>query len=176
MTIQTHTRDGKSCARCGHPEQHTDMVGCLHDDGRGGYCDCPAFVDPETQAQDERTLTEATGIGTTQANLAEGRRRRDEGTARAGDGAPAVLVSAWKAKAQEALDRLVATGEPFSADDLVLGNETLGVEAVGEPPHPNLLGALFRVLSASGKVQPVGYQSSVRPSAHARVQRIWVRA
>jgi hypothetical protein len=139
------------CLNCGHAAKHTDLVGCLSTDTPEGYCDCTTFV-PERAAAERR-------------DLSEGRALRDQGTAVAGDDAPAVLVSDWKAKAAEAMETLIQGGTEFSADDLVA--------IAGEPPVPNMLGGLFLGASRGNRIQPVGFTQSARPSAHARVQRTW---
>lgn len=98
-------------------------------------------------------------------DLEEGRALRDDGASHAGDGAPAALTSGWRVKADECIDRLAKDGREFSADDLVA--------EVGEPPVPNMLGGVFLSASKRGMIRTVGYRQGQRPSAHARVQRVW---
>lgn len=151
----------ETCRTCHHPaEEHTATAGCVAQDAAGVWCVCQSFVAPAAPAAP---------VDVQRAGLAEGRRLRDEGAERAGDGTAGVLASAWREKAREALERLAATAsDPFSADDLV--------ELVGEPPVPNMLGALFLSASRRDVIQPVGFTVSRRPSAHARAQRTWRKA
>lgn len=145
------------CPKCQHDARHSGLVGCLE-----SGCDCD--LGPEQIAtlleasEDQRDLTQKEG-------LTEGRARRDVGAAAAGDAAPAVLVSAWRADADQALDDLVEGGQEFSADDLVA--------IAGEPPVPNMLGGLFLGAARRGEIHAVGFRQATRPSAHARVQRTW---
>lgn len=139
------------CKTCQHgPSDHSPMVGCYAatDDGKG-FCNCPQYVAPPSRNE---TLT-------------EGRARRDDGMAKAGTGTPGVLSSDWRDKAAEAMAELAATGEEFSADDLV--------EKVGPPPHPNMLGPTFGNAARADLINAVGFRQATRASAHARVQRTW---
>jgi hypothetical protein len=86
----------------------------------------------------------------------------------AGTTAPGALVTAWKAKANKALEELIREGSYFSADDLV--------ELVGMPPRPNMLGGVFIGARRAGLIKPMGYTQASRPEAHARVQRTWAGA
>ena len=141
-----------TCRDCRHPEaQHTTLSGCLaqpEDEGRE-FCPCAQFVPEEAPV----------------ADLAEGRRRRDEGTEAAGSGIAGALASAWRVKAAQAMASLAASGEEFSADDLVA--------IAGEPPVPNMLGAVFLAASRADQINAVGFTQAARPSARARVQRTW---
>ena len=133
------------CERCTHPERdHSKLTGCLIGVRSGEYCPCAGFVP---------TLAEA------------GRRLREEGMARAGTGVNLVSADAWRSKAREALDVLVANGQPFTADDVV--------ELAGLPPHPNMLGPVFVACARTGRIHRVGYQPGGRASAHRRVQAVW---
>ena len=139
------------CDKCGHPTR--DHAPFCTWDGchcRGGELDGQLSLDDAF------------------AGLTEGRRRRDEGTAIAGTGAPAFLVSAWQDAAERALATLIRRGDVFSADDLV--------ELAGEPPVPNMLGGLFIAARRQERIRPVGYRQGCRPAAHARVQRVWTAA
>jgi hypothetical protein len=100
-------------------------------------------------------------------DVEEGRRLRDEGTEHAGDGAPAVEASAWKAEAHDALDALIKESRLFTADDIVA--------LAGEPPEPNMLGGLFLRASQSKRIVAVGLRQSKRPKAHGRKQQTWMR-
>lgn len=142
---------------CGHTHaMHTSLAGCL-DAADRGWCDCNAYV-PATPDISEPTPTRT-------ETLAQGRAARDEGIAQAGTGAPGVLVEAWRAKAQEALEDMAEKGLTFSADDVV-------AEA-GLPPVPNMMGGLFVAAWRAGVIVPAGFSQATRAASHARVQRLW---
>lgn len=137
------------CLNCRHAaDSHTDTVGCLVATSSTSYCTCTKFVQPN--------VTDG---------LAVGRTLRDEGAARAGDGAPGVLAADWRTKASEALFALATSGGVFSADDVV--------ERAGMPPVPNMLGGLFLGARKANVIEAVGFAQSTRPAAHARMQRTW---
>lgn len=91
-----------------------------------------------------------------------GRALRDEGVAIADENAD----QWWKATADQAIDHLAATGRPFSADDV----RALGVP---DPVSPRAWGARFLAASKQGRITPVGYVQSARPSVHAHPIRLW---
>lgn len=96
--------------------------------------------------------------------LAEARARRDSGRQQAVHG----THPAWKVAAEAELDRLAATGRPFTADDLW--------EAVGSPmasASSNSVGALFSAACKAGRIIPIGFTQTRRASGHARVIRQW---
>jgi hypothetical protein len=91
-----------------------------------------------------------------------------------------VAASAWRDKAKTTMDALIASELEFSADDLVNGMASgvppaprHAIAGAGEPPVPNMLGALFLATARRNQIRPVGFTQSTRPSAHARVQRTW---
>lgn len=93
-------------------------------------------------------------------DLAEGRRRRDAGTAR-------VLNAAegWRDDAYAWLGAL-PSGALVTSTDLV--------EALGMPPSPNAVGAVMRSAGTQGLLEPTDtYVSSPRPSCHAAIVRVW---
>lgn len=140
------TSDPTACNTCAHTSaEHSTLVGCLADG-----CGCQHYA-----------LAPAQG-------LQEGRQRRDEGVEAAGSTVPAVLASAWKVKAAEAMEELIRYGSHFSADDLVA--------IAGMPPRPNMLGGVFISARKAGLIRPAGYTQATRPEAHARVQRTWAGA
>lgn len=152
MTIQT-------CEECGHPEpEHTDLSGCLVESA-GEWCPCSAYVEEPTPAQEAQAVVR---------DVAEGRRRRDHGATIAGSGEPALVSEVWKAKAREAVAQMAKEGWTFSADDLV--------DRVGLPPVPAMLGGVFLAASRRHLIQPVGWVTASRPSAHGRPQRTWTGA
>lgn len=140
--------NASNCTTCSHlATEHGGIAGCLVETAPGSYCTCKAL-----------TLAPASG-------LEEGRARRDEGMERAGTGTPGVLASDWRAKAATAMDELAASGEEFSADQLV--------EKAGPPPHPNMLGPTFANAARADLINAVGFRQATRASAHARIQRTW---
>lgn len=89
---------------------------------------------------------------------------RDEAAAAAENS----LDTRWRLWAQAELDRLIASGEPFTADDLRA--------VVGDPPdgkHRNGIGGLFLRASKAGRIVMAGYQPSTRREARQRVLRVW---
>lgn len=168
------------CARstCGHDAtQHSGLAGCLAVEGTT-YCPCPVLLDPVAMPEGARRLGQVAGrVRANQAavvqdfasglaqGLQEGRQRRDEGMEAAGSNVAGPIASAWRSKAAEALATLAATGDEFSADDLVA--------IAGEPPVPNMLGPLFAKAARQDVIRAVGFTQGTRPKAHARVQRTW---
>jgi hypothetical protein len=75
----------------------------------------------------------------------------------------------WKQLADAAIDRLAATGKPFTADDI----RDLGVP---DPSSPKAWGARMLSAAKSGRIRRVGYQPSRRPSVHAHPVAVWVGA
>lgn len=135
---------------CGHDRaEHSTLVGCLADG-----CTCERWTTVLAAWPDQ--------------GIQEGRALRDAGVAAAGSTAPGALVTAWKAKANKALEELIREGSYFSADDLV--------DLVGLPPRRNMLGGVFIGARRAGLIKPVGYTQASRPEAHARVQRTWAGA
>ncbi len=53
----------------------------------------------------------------------------------------------------------------FTAEDLV--------SYIGEPPHPNAVGAAMHSLARELKLIRVGYRPAKRPSRHAGVVAVW---
>lgn len=86
-----------------------------------------------------------------------------KGVARQADAADTWAISAWRT----AILYLASTGRPFSADD---GHE-LGTPAVD---RPSALGGLFSGAVRAGRIRPVGYTVSRRPSRHGGAQRVYV--
>lgn len=87
---------------------------------------------------------------------------KQDGTSRADASADAW----WKATADQAIDHLAATGQPFTADDV----RDLGVP---DPSSPKAWGARFLSASRQGRIVRVGYQPSRRLSVHAHPVAVW---
>lgn len=99
-------------------------------------------------------------------DLGSGETLRDNGVTAAGSTTPG--ADTWRADADAALEILAQSRTEFSADDLVA--------LVGPPPHPNMLGATFLVASRAGLIVCTGITTGKRPTAHARMQRLWTGA
>jgi len=73
---------------------------------------------------------------------------------------------AWRVAAEAALERLAASGQTFTAEDV---REEVGVLTGRE----NALGGVIRRAAQAGRIVTVGYRPAARPGAHARVLRVW---
>ena len=73
----------------------------------------------------------------------------------------------WVSDAASLIRLMAETREQFTSDDV---RSVLPV-----PPHPNCLGAAFRIVSQSGGIRRVGFTTSRTASAHARVVGVWAR-
>jgi len=72
---------------------------------------------------------------------------------------------------ERALDELIELGLPFTSDDI---HALLPEDC--EPHSPNLIPALIGSWRCLGKITPVGWTTSTRPSRHAAAVRVWVAA
>lgn len=90
--------------------------------------------------------------------LFDGIRRRDAGMESVRTNDPAE----FQAAAREAIERLAATGRPFTSDSL------RGLVDV-EPHHVNAWGAAVAAAVNEGRIVNVGYRKSSRPAANGRV-------
>lgn len=91
-----------------------------------------------------------------------GKTLRDEGTA-------LVLEHeepAWKEEAYRVIETLAAKGEPFTSEDVWANIST-------PPAHHNSMGAVMNGAAKRFSIQVLGYRQAQRPSAHARVLRVW---
>ncbi len=87
----------------------------------------------------------------------------DAALKRVEDNAPAD----WKFRAERAVRRLAAEGEPFTTDDVW--------KLVGTPPEPRALGAVMVAVRRSGGIVPTGeFRRSNRPECHKRDVKVWV--
>lgn len=75
----------------------------------------------------------------------------------------------WVRAADQAIDQLAATGQPFTADDV----RALGIP---DPESPKAWGARFNTAARTGRIRRVGYVPSRRPSVHAHPIAQWVGA
>lgn len=84
---------------------------------------------------------------------------------------PADLVEVdawWASGARQAIETLAAVGLPFTAD--ALREDPFNLP---DPHHPSQIGAAFRAASQAGLIRPVGYATSLVPSRHGGVVRLW---
>lgn len=72
---------------------------------------------------------------------------------------------AWKTACDLAIARLALTGQEFTAEDVR--------RAVGDPHHPNAMGARFNVAAKQGVIEHVGYRKPARASRHAAPIGVW---
>lgn len=91
---------------------------------------------------------------------------RDEGAA---DALAAASVPARRLL-DEALDRLIARGGEFCADDL---HDLVNVDQLPLSGGHNVVGATFLRAAKAGRIRKVGYRPSTRPSSHGRVVAVW---
>jgi len=96
-------------------------------------------------------------------DLAEGRRRRDEGVHKV---TMAAVEDPWWTNAQRAIRALCDYGAPFSSNE---------VRAYcGDPPRANAMGALFRWAKQAGLIEFKGELARADHAAgHARVTLLW---
>lgn len=73
----------------------------------------------------------------------------------------------WREQACGAMDLLAANGSPFDS-------MTLTELGVPDPHHPGQWGALFRVYSTRGLIEPLGFEYSRRPTRSGGICRTWV--
>lgn len=78
----------------------------------------------------------------------------------------------WKEAADEALRELAATGDQFSADDLV---ERIGPPDLTRTPNGrnNSIGAVFSRARHAGLIEVVGYTRSTTPTRKGGLIRVW---
>jgi hypothetical protein len=86
---------------------------------------------------------------------------RDEGIHRIDANTPAE----WKLEVDLAIAKCARTMTTFTAEDVRA--------LIPEPPHPNALGARFRIARDSGAIVKIGYQQSQRPSRHSNYVSVW---
>jgi hypothetical protein len=72
---------------------------------------------------------------------------------------------AWRNAADWALNVLVETGRPFTAEDICA--------LAGRPSRPNAIGARIHAAARRGRIERCGYARSTRPSRRASVVAVW---
>lgn len=73
--------------------------------------------------------------------------------------------------AREVLDRLIDSGQRFTADDVRAGIPE-GIEA----HSPNVLPSVIGMAARQGRIVPAGFVNSHRPSRHAGRLMVWIAA
>lgn len=94
--------------------------------------------------------------------ILDGSQELDKALARAHAGAP----EDWKSRARAALEGLIASGLPFTTDDVWA--------VLRHPPEPRALGALVMAYAKAGKICRKGFRPSQRPECHRRPIAVWI--
>lgn len=97
--------------------------------------------------------------------MATGEQLRNEGMARSEKGAS----KEWKQVAHWVMRKLIASREPFSANDF-----NKYIDMMGEEPYSPAMGALFGTYARRGDIVRAGTTRAEKPSAHARLYPTWV--
>lgn len=81
---------------------------------------------------------------------------------------PAIDAAVWAGICDAAIEQLAATGEEFTAYDLVTRLD------VPEPPHPNHWGRRLQIASRRGVIAKVRYCRSHRRTVAGSAVAVWV--
>lgn len=129
-----------------------------HDERRPdrGEAEAPRFM-----RADNPSVLRGSDIGQ-QLTLEDGRRARDVGQ----QIATYSTDVAWVLAADAAIERLAATGDPFTADE---------VRAMVGPPvgSASAMGPRFTAAAAAGIIRKIGYRQSSSPTRHAGILAVW---
>jgi hypothetical protein len=71
----------------------------------------------------------------------------------------------WQSAARAAIMDLALAGQQFTAEDVR--------SRVGDPPTPNIMGAMLNVAARKGIIRRAGIDAARRSSAHARMVSTW---
>lgn len=99
--------------------------------------------------------------------LALGLGLRDQGT-EAVLAADVSVLRGWREHADKAIAALVESGRPWTASDV-----RKALPADVRPHHPNLIGAVIRAWSKSGRIRRVGFAQATMPSCRGRTLAVW---
>lgn len=99
---------------------------------------------------------------TDQLTLEEGLALKEKGMALASLAEP----EPYKQRARGAISYFASLGTPFTAEDVR--------ELVGDPEHPNSLGALFSAAVKVGQIRRWSDRPAVRAQRHASLLRVWI--
>lgn len=91
-----------------------------------------------------------------------GQTLRDEGIALVEENTD----DAWNDEVDSVIETLANSRDSFTSDDVWANVSFL-------PHHNSSMGAAFNRAAKSGLIKKVGWVESRRPSAHARVVRVW---
>jgi hypothetical protein len=72
----------------------------------------------------------------------------------------------WVKQADATIEWLAMKGVPFSAEDVR--------DYVGDPAHPNAMGARINAAAKRGLIVKAGTVKAHRPERHANEMRLWV--
>lgn len=97
------------------------------------------------------------------ANLT-GQQLREKGQRLVVDNSP----EDYKNAVREAIAELIASGRPFTADDV---HRMIPREL--QPHHPNVLGAMLGGAASAGRIAAVSHRKSGRKSRHASHNKLW---
>lgn len=86
------------------------------------------------------------------------------------DASSSAAAQDWRTDADAALGRLLAAGQPFTADDLV---QLAGLPSAGINAN-NAVGAFVNAAARRGLIVKAGYRKSLRAAAHARIVAVWL--
>ena len=78
---------------------------------------------------------------------------------------------AYRKKFREAVEKIIAKGEPFIVDDII--------SAIGLPNSNgknNSVGGLMSQLAHAGLIKKVGFKTATRTASHGRVIHLWAGA
>lgn len=141
-----------TCPTCNHPDQHTALIGCLHQDGLN-FCDCQSTWSAADSVPIVKTLADA-------------HRERDAAMAQVDANAD----TRWKDSAWTTILALMNTGDSFTADDVW---DALAADKVTPPREPRALGPILRGMIRSGLIEANGFAQSRR--RHGSPIRIYSR-
>lgn len=71
----------------------------------------------------------------------------------------------WRVVARAGLLELIRRGGEFTSEALT--------ELVGQPPHPNQVGAVFNAAARGGLIRRTGFVKAERPNQHAAMISSW---
>lgn len=74
-------------------------------------------------------------------------------------------MAPWRAVARQAIIRLALSGREFTSEDVT--------DIVGQPGHPNAVGAVLNGAARAGLIYRVGFKGADRPNQHAALISVW---
>lgn len=95
--------------------------------------------------------------------MIDGQTLRDEGTTLVRNNSP----EEWKSQADECMQMLIDSGEPFTSEDL---RDLMTIE----PHHPNAVGGYWIAAVKRYDLETVGYKKADKPNSRRHILPIWV--